>query len=291
MLFDYGEAFSRNLGWVTEAEQSTLQRKRVAIAGLGGVGGNHLLTLTRLGIGAFTLADFDRFDVANFNRQAGAMVSTVSQPKLDVMQRMALDINPQLDIRLFPQGISDTNLDDFLTGVDLYVDSLDFFAFDIRRAIFAACQRRGIPAITAAPLGMGTAFLAFLPGSMSFDDYFQMAGQSDLEQGLRFLLGLAPSMLHMGYLADYSRVRLDLKKGPSTVMACQLCAGVAATEALKILLNRGKVVAAPRGIHYDAYRQKLRHTWLPGGNRHPLQQLKLAIMRRILRKKLAMAPA
>lgn len=291
MLFDYGEAFSRNLGWVTEAEQTLLQSKRVAIAGLGGVGGSHLLTLTRLGVGAFTLADFDRFDVANFNRQAGAMLSSLGQPKLDVMQNMALDINPQLDIRRFPQGINDTSLDDFLTGVDLYVDSLDFFAFDIRRAIFAACQRKGIPAITAAPLGMGTAFLAFMPGSMSFDDYFQMAGQSDQEQGLRFLLGLAPSMLHMGYLADYSRVRLDRKQGPSTVMACQLCAGVAATEALKILLNRGKVVAAPKGIHYDAYRQKLRHTWLPGGNRHPLQRVKLAIVRRAFRKKLAAASA
>ena len=59
--FSYTGAFARNLGWVTPAEQLQLRRKRVAIAGMGGVGGVHLLTLTRLGVGAFHVADFDRF--------------------------------------------------------------------------------------------------------------------------------------------------------------------------------------------------------------------------------------
>ncbi|HSG22550.1 MAG TPA: ThiF family adenylyltransferase, partial [Azonexus sp.] len=67
--FNYDEAFSRNIGWVTEAEQQRLRQSRVAIGGLGGVGGVHLLTLARLGIGRFTIADFDVFDVVNFNRQ------------------------------------------------------------------------------------------------------------------------------------------------------------------------------------------------------------------------------
>jgi sulfur-carrier protein adenylyltransferase/sulfurtransferase len=65
--FSYDAAFERNLGWFTEAEQLTLRGKCVAIAGLGGVGGVHLITLARLGIGAFHIADFDRFSLANFN--------------------------------------------------------------------------------------------------------------------------------------------------------------------------------------------------------------------------------
>ena len=60
--FAYDEAFSRNIGWVTATEQRALRGKRVAIAGLGGVGGAHLITLARLGVGAFRIADFDRFD-------------------------------------------------------------------------------------------------------------------------------------------------------------------------------------------------------------------------------------
>lgn len=281
-MFDYNSAFSRNIGWVTEAEQQRLRGCRVAIAGLGGVGGNHLLTLTRLGIGSFSLADFDEFSIANFNRQAGAATSTIGMSKLSVMKAMAQDIQPDMQFRLFPEGVTPENIDNFLDGADLYVDSLDFFAFDTRRAVFAACERKGIPAITAAPLGMGVAFLAFMPGKMSFESFFRMDGQTHFEQGLRFLMGLAPARLQMGYLVDPSRVRLDLQQGPSTGMACMLCAGFAGTQALKILLGRPGVPVAPRGCHFDAYKGQLAHTWLVGGNRNPLQQLKLAIGRRQL---------
>lgn len=280
--FDYIAAFSRNIGWVSEAEQQILRGKRIAIAGLGGVGGSHLLTLTRLGVGAFHIADFDAFDLANFNRQAGASISTLGQSKLEVMTRQAFDINPELELTPFPEGVSAANLDPFLDGVDLYVDALDFFAFQPRREVFDACARKGISAITAAPLGMGAAVLIFLPGGMRFEEYFRFEDGPDTEMPLRFLLGLSPARLHMGYLVDPSRIDLANRKGPSTIMACQLCAGVAATEALKILLGRGPVRAAPRGYHFDAYLNKLALTWRPWGNRNPLQRLFIALAKRKL---------
>ena len=65
-------------------------------------------------------------------------------------------------------------------------------------------------------------------------------------------------------------------------MACQLCAGVAASEALKILLKRGKVWAAPHGLQYDGYRNKFAHTWRPGGNRNPINRIAIAIARKQL---------
>lgn len=278
--FDYDLAFSRNIGWITRDEQHILRRKRVAIAGMGGVGGSHLLTLTRLGIGSFHLADFDRFELANFNRQTGAACSTLYQPKAEVLARLARDINPDLDIRLFSDGVNTANLSQFLRDVDVYVDGLDFFAVDIRRAVFAACAEMDIPAVTAAPLGMGVALLNFLPSGMNFEDYFDMRDQSEDEQLLRFLVGLSPAMLQRGYLVDPSAVDLARHRGPSTVMACELCAGVAGTQVLKLLLHRGKVLAAPWGLHFDAYRNRLARTWRPGGNRHPLQRLALSIARK-----------
>src|SRR5688572_18341410 len=101
--FDYAAAFSRNIGWLTQAEQDQLRRKSIAIAGVGGVGGFHLTTLARLGIGRFHIADLDTFEIANFNRQAGAMVSTIGRPKVDVLAEMARDINPECEIRQFPE--------------------------------------------------------------------------------------------------------------------------------------------------------------------------------------------
>ena len=285
-VFDYHEAFSRNLGWVTEQEQDCLRSRRVAIAGMGGVGGFHLLTLSRLGVGAFNLADFDTFGLVNFNRQAGAAVSTLGKRKLDVMSTMARDINPELDLRQFPSGLDERVLDDFLSDVDLYVDGLDFFALDIRQAVFAACARRGIPAITVAPLGMGAALLNFLPGKMTFEEYFGFAQNNQLEKAIRFFIGLAPARLHMGYLVDPSKIDLANHKGPSTAMGCMLCAGVASTEALKILLGRGRVYSAPWGVHYDAFKNRLARTWRPGGNdRNPLQRYALSMLRRRLQGK------
>lgn len=278
--FDYHNAFSRNIGWVSSFEQEMLRDKCVAIAGLGGVGGAHLMTLTRLGVGRFRIADLDRFEEANFNRQFGASVSSCGRPKVEVMAELARAVNPELQIESFPQGVTPANLDAFLSGADLYLDGLDFFAMAIRREVFAACARREVPAVTVAPLGMGAALLNFLPGAMTFEEYFRLEGVPEQEQLLRFLLGLAPAALHARALMDPSAVDLANHRGPSTPMACDLCAGIAGTEALKILLRRGSVRAAPWGLQFDAYRNRMTTTFRPWGNRHPVQRLALAIARR-----------
>ena len=268
---------------MTAEEQARLKSARVCIAGLGGVGGVYLLTLARLGVGAFSIADFDTYALANFNRQAGATVSSLNRPKIDVMLAMARDINPELDIRVFADGLQADNLDAFLAQGDVYLDGLDFFALDIRRQVFARCRAKGIPATTVAPLGLGAALLNFMPDGMSFEDYFRFEGHSEDEQALRFLVGLSPAMLQMSYLVDPSRVDLANRRGPSTVIAVQLCSGIAAAQVLKLILRRGRVVAAPRGLHFDAYRDRLRHTWRPGGNHNPMQRLLFRLAKRRLR--------
>ncbi|MGC2047897.1 MAG: ThiF family adenylyltransferase [Gallionella sp.] len=288
--FNYESAFSRNIGWLTCDEQTRLRTKRIAIAGMGGVGGSHLLTLTRLGIGAFKIADFDEFELPNFNRQAGANMASLGRPKVQVLAEMARQINPALDIHTFNQAINADNVNEFLNDVDLFVDGIDFFAFDARRVVYQACKTRGIPAVMSGPIGMGVGLLTFLPGSMSFEEYFHLADCTKEEQAIRFLIGLVPALLHRTYLVDPSAVDFAAQRGPSTPMACELCAGAAATEALKILLGRGKVRGAPHGFQYDAYRSKLAHTWRPWGNSNPLQQLALFFARRQFKKVQTKAP-
>ncbi|MFZ6751505.1 ThiF family adenylyltransferase [Undibacterium sp. Ren11W] len=278
--FNYDEAFARNLGWVTSAEQQQLRQKRIAIAGMGAVGSAHLITLVRLGIEKFHIADMDTYGLVNFNRQIGANMATIDKPKVEVMAAMARSINPNVELKIFPAGVSKENLSEFLAGVDLYVDGLDFFAFSARQDTFAACASKRIPAITVAPLGMGAALFNFLPGGMTFEEYFLWGDNTDEEKALRFLVGLAPAGLHGAYLVDPGSINFAERRGPSTMMACQLCAGVAGSEALKILLGRGTVIAAPRGVHFDAYRNKLVHTWRPGGNNNLLQRLALSITRK-----------
>jgi molybdopterin/thiamine biosynthesis adenylyltransferase len=276
--FSYDAAFERNIGWFTEAEQLTLRGKRIAIAGMGGVGGVHLITLARLGVGAFHIADFDRFSLANFNRQIGANIQTIDRPKVEVLEEMALAINPQLRITRFDEGVNDHNMEAFLSGIDLFVDGFDFFVMDIRRRVYARCHELGIPSVCAGPIGMGTGFLAFVPDGMSFEQYFRMEGRPELEQYLRFLIGLVPKALHRPYLADPTRLNLATKTGPSTGAACQLCAGVAAIAAVKLLLHRGDVKPAPYSHHYDAFRGVLATTKQRFGLNGPLRRLQLRLV-------------
>ena len=280
--FDYDTAFSRNIGWVTHAEQEKLRGSRIAIAGLGGVGGAHLLTLARLGVSHFNIADFDDFDVHNLNRQAGAFMPFMGQTKIATVARMALDINPEIDLRLFPKGVQPENVDEFLRDVDVYVDGLDFFVLPTRRMVFAKCREKGIPALTAAPLGMGVAFLYFSPTGMSFEDYFKVEGHESQEQYARFIAGLSPAMLNRDYLVVPEAVNFQEGRGPSTIMACDLCAGVMGTSVLKLLLGRGTIRAVPWGMHFDAYHQRLKLTWRPFGNSNPLQRLLLKFIRPVL---------
>lgn len=281
--FDYDRAFSRNIGWVTLLEQEKLKVARVAVAGLGGVGGAHLLTLARLGLRNFNIADFDSFEVHNFNRQVGATMSTVGRPKAEVLAEMVKGIVPDASTVIYSDGVTAGNLDAFLENVDVYVDGLDFFAIEARRMLFRACYERGIPALTAAPLGMGVSLLYFRPGGMSFEQYFRVDGHSQQEQYARFIAGLSPAMLQRDYLVDAGAVNFREKRGPSTIMSCDLCAGVMGTSVLKVLLRRGSLRAAPWAMQFDAYHQKLRFTWRPFGNANPIQRVMLRLIRPILK--------
>jgi hypothetical protein len=133
---------------------------------------------------------------------------------------------------------------------------------------------------------MGAALLNFMPGEMTFDEYFNWKdSDTDFSKAIKFLVGLAPSLPHRHYLVDPSYVDLHARKGPSTAMGCELCAGFAGTEVLKILLKRGKIRPAPHSLHFDAYLNKLYSKFIWLGNRNPLQRIKIGYAERTLSKK------
>ena len=280
--FEYSTAFCRTLGWILPAEQLLLKKARVAIAGMGGVGGVHLLTLARLGIGKFHISDFDVFELQNFNRQAGADMTSLGQQKVQIMRQKALDINPELELVSFPDGVQENNIDKFLEGVDIYVDGLDVFALDLREALFKACADRGIPALTVAPIGMGAAFVGFDPKGMTFEQYFGFRGRSQIEKYCRLVLGVSPNFLHLKSLVDRSYANAYKNRAPSIPMGCELAAGVMGTEVLKHILKRGNRLVAPWSVQYDAYSYRLKKSWLPGGSRNPFFRLKLKILKFIV---------
>jgi molybdopterin/thiamine biosynthesis adenylyltransferase len=276
----YAEAFSRNLGLINPPEQEKLRRSRVAIPGMGGVGGSHLMALVRLGIGKFRIADPDHFDVVNFNRQYGADMDTVGLAKAEVMADRARAVNPELELNVWTDRLSQRNVDAFLDDVDVVIDGIDFFAFETRRMLFREARERGIWAVTAGPIGFSAAWLVFDPNGMSFDEYFDFHDDMQpVDQFAAFLIGLTPRGTHFPYL-DLSFVDRKSGRGPSAGLACSLCNGVTATEVIKILLGRQPLRPAPCYWQFDAYRYLLRQGRLRWGNRGPMQRLKRRILRR-----------
>lgn len=278
--------FSRNIGLISNANQVKLCKTRVAVAGVGGVGGIHLLTLARLGIGKFTIADMDVYERANISRQFGAKHSTLGDYKTSVISKLLQDINPTIESKIFPKGVDRENIGEFLQGADFFVDGMDFFEVEIRRELFKKAREMGIYALTSAPLGFGSTLQVFSPQGMSFDDYFGISEEMPyLEKLAAFASGLAPRPYHLKYL-DLSKVSLENKSGPAVAPACTLAASLVATCVVRLVAGE-PVRAVPYYTQIDLYRSKFRNGYLVWGGKNPLQKLKRHIILKKFKKALA----
>jgi molybdopterin/thiamine biosynthesis adenylyltransferase len=274
----YSRAFSRNNGLISEIEQEKLKNTRVAIPGMGGMGGMHAVTLARTGIGKFTFADFDTFGVHNINRQYGATVNTIDEDKVQVITGIVKDINPGAEVQIMNQAIGTENADEFLAGVDLMIDALDVFVMDARLLLYKKARELGIPVISAGPIGFSAVVNVFSPNGMSFEDFFGLKpDMSEKEILLSFFAGI-PMGPHMRYM-DLNGVDPVTGAAPSLGLACQMGAGMAATEVVRYVLGKGKMKVIPWFFQYDPYAQyyKQHYRWLGGNN--PLFKLKKQFIR------------
>lgn len=100
MTFTYEEFSTRNIGFVTAEEQARLRAAHVFIPGVGGMGAACLLSLARAGVGNFTIADLDVFEVSNLNRQVFAFTDTVGKDKAASAAEALKRINPQVNLQV-----------------------------------------------------------------------------------------------------------------------------------------------------------------------------------------------
>lgn len=99
--FSYETFTTRNIGFVSEAEQRRLSQATVFVCGTGGMGGAAIQALARAGVGRFILADIDSFEWSNLNRQVFCFADTIGHPKAEATRGLCLKINPDLDIRVY----------------------------------------------------------------------------------------------------------------------------------------------------------------------------------------------
>ena len=120
------EAFSRSELLLGAEAMARLHAARVAVFGIGGVGGHAAETLARAGIGALDLIDSDDVAVSNLNRQIFALQSTVGLPKVEAARRRLTDINPELRLRTYRCFYLPDTADQFdFTAYDYIIDAID----------------------------------------------------------------------------------------------------------------------------------------------------------------------
>ncbi len=135
-------AFARTALVAGEAMMNRLAAARVLVVGVGGVGSWAVEALVRSGVGHITIVDNDVVAESNINRQLPALHSTVGQPKVEVLRRRMLDINPGLDITAVADVYTPENADSYdLDAYDFILDAIDTLRCKME-LIRRACRSR-----------------------------------------------------------------------------------------------------------------------------------------------------
>lgn len=144
--------FSRTELLFGKEAMDKLAGSKVAVFGIGGVGGYVCEALVRSGVGAFDLIDDDKVCLTNLNRQIIATMSTVGKYKTDVMKDRMLDINPKVDVEVHKCFFLPENADDFpWDSYDYVVDAVDTVTAKI--ALVMKCKEKNIPIISSMGAG------------------------------------------------------------------------------------------------------------------------------------------
>ena len=144
--------FSRTQLLLGESAMQELANKRVAVFGIGGVGGYACEALVRSGIGAFDLIDDDKVCLTNLNRQIIATRKTVGKYKTEVMKERMLEINPNVDVRIHNCFFLPENADKFPFDEYYYIiDAVDTVTAKI--SIIMKANELGIPVISSMGAG------------------------------------------------------------------------------------------------------------------------------------------
>lgn len=205
--------YQRNSKSLTESEQSLLKQSRVAVIGLGGLGGGVAEMLARTGVGTLVLVDGDRFDETNLNRQLMSTEALVGTSKADAAGERIRSINSTVQPICINEFLTRDNFSQILAKCDLVVDCLD--SIPARFLLRESARSMGIPMVSGAIAGTFGQVTVIFPE----------------DPGLERIYG------------DPDSARRGIEQELGNLSFCAMfIASVQASEAVKIIINRGNIL-------------------------------------------------
>ena len=168
----YWEIASRQMSIVTRSEQEKFKDSKITVIGCGGIGGETIEMLARMGIGELVLVDEDSFDLSNLNRQTLATINELGLDKSSVAAEKVRLINPYVKSTVFNEHVNGANIDKIIGDSDIVIDALDNVL--TRVIVSRKAKEKEIPYIHGAIHGTLGQITTFLPNSKSYEEMFNL---------------------------------------------------------------------------------------------------------------------
>jgi molybdopterin/thiamine biosynthesis adenylyltransferase len=247
--------FTRNLGFISAAEQEALGGKKVAIAGVGGDGGLVAEILARLGVRRFSLADPERFEPENLNRQNGCNSDTIGHNKAVVIGELVAGINPAAVIEIYTDGVTTDNIAEFLNDADILVDETEFTLPALAVSLARAARRLNIHTVTGFNVGFGCQVMSFAPNGYTLERLLGIDDGASLDEIANLGVPLDRWIRRLpSYVTDelVGRVAAGEIPAPSVAPGVSLVAGFVCTEVFNLLVGRTPPRVMPSMLWVDA---------------------------------------
>jgi molybdopterin/thiamine biosynthesis adenylyltransferase len=252
---------SRNWGFITSREQELIGSVKIAIAGAGGDGGLVAEHLARLGVRRFAIADPERFEAENANRQAGCDSTTLGCNKAEVIAQVIRRIAPAAEVDVYPQGVSVENVAEFVRGAAIVVDETEYTRPHLSLMLARAARPAGIPVVSGLNAGFGAMVTCFLPSSMTLERYLGLPADITFEEAERIDLPLRRWVVRLPSYGHERALRLVAEgrvTAPSVAPGVALAAGLVTTEVFNLLSGCRPATVAPRTLVFDALERRAR---------------------------------
>jgi molybdopterin/thiamine biosynthesis adenylyltransferase len=254
----------RNTGMISADEQRRIANTVIAQAGVGG-NADIVITLTQMGFQNFRLADPDVYELSNLNRQLGARVSTLARNKAQVVAEDVLEINPEAEIKVYPDGITWDNVEEFVDGADIIIDGLDLSVMHLRKRMFDLARERRIPVITCPVIGWGAGIAIFDPErSPSFGNFFgSIPEDQESDEWRRFINNYALHFISSqptGVDVALGMKRTLEGRPPAVAAPCRLNSALVPTAIFGYMFDKGNLPVVPTTLYVDLLGGKISST-------------------------------